>query len=194
MEDPYRNCATAIIEFAGRYPERLEDEGSAGALIRGDRWRKANDPRNEPLPDFGPKHKYVRWGIVGANVYCPIAYLPGVIGRRSQEPFGPPAIILFYATRLADVFFFVLVLAVALKLAPDSRALLASIAAMPMTLQQVSIVSADASVIGVSLLAFAAVLRTRTKPVSRMLLAGLALLFPVWVAASRVHGLMQVRY
>jgi len=174
----------SVIGLLARYPERLEDTGGAGKLIREDLARAPGSSEEIPLPDSGPTHKYLKWGIIGANLYCPVAYLPAAAGVWLGRSVSSSALSLIYAARLSNVIVFALALALAFQLAPECRALLGALAMLPMTLEQVSVVSADAAVISAAFLGFAAILRTRRKPASRKLMVGIAILLPLWAVCK----------
>jgi uncharacterized membrane protein len=91
---------------------------------------------------------------------------------------------MMYASRIANVIFLLAGLIVALRLAPEFRALIAAVALMPMTLHEAAATSADAVTIALSLVGFALVLFARQRNAARGLLVAILIIFTLWGACK----------
>jgi len=171
-----------IASIIKRYPETLGDDhkvrfANVITEIQG-RWEISS---MVALPPDDLDHKYLHWGIVGANLYSPIVYLPAGAGIAIGRWVGVSPLGTFYAARLSNVLSFLALLTVAFILAPDYRNLFGALALMPMTLHEAGGVSADAVTIGVAFVGASCVLWLRQNRASRLALALIALTFAVWV-------------
>lgn len=92
-------------------------------------------------------------------VYPPALYLPQTIGIRLAQIFSPKIYIWFYAARVANAITAVVLIFIALLLAPGYRLVLLIPAILPMSLYQISSVSSDAGLISISILFAALCLR-----------------------------------
>jgi len=160
----------AVSELIERYPEVMEA-------------RKLEARAGQPGPtvEGRPTHMYLAWGILGANIYCPIAYLPASLAILGGRLAGLSPLALLYTARLASLCAFVAALYLIFRIAPEYRLLYAALALLPMTLHQVSGVSADGLTIAISLVATAALLWFRYHPADRRSLLLTALVFCLWV-------------
>jgi uncharacterized membrane protein len=168
-----------------RYPELLELKWTIPASDILADLRGAIDIGVAPAilsPDAD--HKYLSWGILGSNVYCPLAYFPASIGILAGSVMRLPPLALLYAGRLGNVLFFVAIIAVVFRLAPEYRALFAALALLPMTLHQAGGLSADIVAIAFSLLGAAALLWLRDHQATPKTLALIALVFVLWVVCK----------
>lgn len=172
----------AVVALVLRYPELLETKWTIpGSDILADlRGGVAGDGIHAVLSNDAD-HKYLYWGILGSNVYCPFAYFPASIGILAGRAMGLPPLALLYAGRVGNVLFFVAIMAVVFRLAPEYRALFAALALLPMTLHQAGGVSADIVTIGFSLLGAGALLWLRNHQATPKALALTALVFVLWV-------------
>jgi uncharacterized membrane protein len=110
-----------------------------------------------------------------------VVYLPSAVGIAIARVAGYSSAGMLYAARLFNVLTFALALWTALRLAPGSRALIAAVALMPMTLHQAGGISADSVTIAVSLVGFALILRVRAVKGDSRLLIAVACMMPIWV-------------
>jgi uncharacterized membrane protein len=88
----------------------------------------------------------------GATVYAPALYLPQAIGIRLAALFSNKAYIFFYSARVFNAITAVILIFLALYLAPTHQHLLLIPAVLPMSLYQFSSVSSDAGIIALSVL------------------------------------------
>jgi uncharacterized membrane protein len=159
------------IEWAGKLPpSEIWSSLSRREAAAGPPVRFADDAR----------HRYTRWSILASSLYCPVVYLPSAIGIAMARAAGLGPAGWFYAARVANVLAFALAVWLAVRLARGSRAAIAALALMPMTLHQAGGVSADLMTIAVSIAGFGLILRARGgKPDARVLVA-IAALYPLW--------------
>ncbi len=87
----------------------------------------------------------------GATIYPPPLYLPQVAAIRIAQLFLSKVYVWFYAARVLNGLFAVLLVFAALRIAPMHQLLLVIPAVLPMSLYQFSSVSSDALIIGVSI-------------------------------------------
>lgn len=178
---PDARVPESILSFIRRYPEaetfrRISPRDVATDLFS--RELSSSDPL-EPVSD-DPEHKYLQWAVLGANVYCPIVYLPASFGILLARALHFSPLGMMYLARVMDAALVFAAFALTLRFRTSCPALMAAIFLMPMTLHQAGGISGDAVTIGISLLGFALVLHTREEKVSRQYLIGLCVLFAVW--------------
>ena len=180
---------SAVLSDLLRYPERLERKATAPTRIADLFTAHAADfSASEPVGDNPQARRgYLSWDFLSYQVYWPVTYLPSGVGLRIARSFQMSTIGMLYVGRLMNVLCFCAALAAALALAPSFRALITAVALMPMTLLQCAAVAADQVTITLAFVGFALVLRTRERPVSRIYLAILLLVFPVWVLCKNSY-------
>jgi uncharacterized membrane protein len=139
-----------VIALVRRYPEKLE-------------WVKKLNPDSQASDLFSPVggHYWLPRGIIAANVYCPVAYIPASTAIALGRLFGLPPLGLFYAARVAGVLLLVAASWLAFRLAPEYWHTIAAVALLPTTLHQTGGVSADVMTIGVSFVVVACLLWLR---------------------------------
>jgi uncharacterized membrane protein len=98
-------------------------------------------------------------GYTTTASYGPVVYLPQALMMSVLSLFGTRPLIMLYAARLAALTAALFLLCCALRLTPTHRWLLVVLALMPMTLFELSSVSADAMTIALSFLAVAVMWR-----------------------------------
>jgi len=96
---------------------------------------------------------------VAVNVYSCVPYLAAAAGLGAATALDLAPLRVLQAGRLANLIAFVLLVALALLVLPDFRALLLALAVMPMTLHQAASLSADALTIATAFLATAVAVR-----------------------------------
>jgi uncharacterized membrane protein len=155
-----------VVEAIRRYPEKLE-------------WVKKLNADDEAAGPFSAEgeHYWLHRGIIAANVYCPIAYLPASAGIALGRVLGLPALGLFYLGRSLDVLLLVAACALAFRLAPDYWHTIAAVALLPTTLHQAGAVTADVMTIGLSIAAMACLLWLRQNTPGARALAGIVVVF-----------------
>jgi uncharacterized membrane protein len=94
----------------------------------------------------------------------PVAYMPVVIGVAVLRAVRAPLPVVFFGGRLAGLLGYLLLVWLALRVAPRGRAVLFVVGAMPMALQEAAAYSADSMTTGLALLAVALVLRCSLDP------------------------------
>jgi len=99
-----------------------------------------------------------------ANLYHCAPYLAAAAGVEAARLGSQPPILLLYWARLGNLFFFVSVVYVALRILPVCRPVLFCLALMPMTLHQAASASADGPTIASAFLLFAYVLFLAVRP------------------------------
>jgi predicted membrane protein DUF2142 len=95
----------------------------------------------------------------GATIYSPALYLPQILGIRAAALFSNKVYIFFYSARVLNAMTAVILVFLALYLAPTHHHLLLIPAVLPMSLYQFSSVSSDASIIALSVLFVALCIR-----------------------------------
>ena len=171
-----------IVTFLQRYPEAVDRQRKiAPSEVVADLLGRVGTPSSSPsdLTD-NSKHKYLTWSILGSNLYCPLVYLPSSVGIGIARALHFSPLGMFYSARVFNVLVLALALWLAFRLVPASRALMAAIALMPMTLHQAGGVSADLVTIAVSMVGFAVVLRVRCQAVGRRFLTIVLVVFTLW--------------
>jgi uncharacterized membrane protein len=101
------------------------------------------------------------------SIYTFLPYLPQAAGIRLAHWLHLPPLPLFYAGRLGNLFFGILCVMLAIRLAPIGKLLFGAVALFPLTVQQFASVSADGPTIGLSLILVAALLRLALSSVPR---------------------------
>jgi uncharacterized membrane protein len=184
--EPLPKLPAPVAAVILRYPETLEMRYKIKASdVAADIFRSADVPPGTGAilaDDEG--HKYLTAGILAANIYCPIAYLPASAGIWTGRLLGLPPLALLYAGRFGDVLLFVLALALVFRLAPEHRLMFAAVALLPMTLHQAGGVTADAMTIALSFVAVACLLWLRQNRPDRRSLILIAVLFAAWVVCK----------
>jgi uncharacterized membrane protein len=159
-----------VIALVRRYPEKLE-------------WVKKLNPDNQTSDPFSPvgEHYWLPRGVIAANVYCPVAYIPASTAIALGRLFGLPPLALFYAARFADVLLLVAACWLAFRLAPDYWHTIVAVALLPTTLHQTGGVSADVMTIGVSFVVVASLLWLRQHAAGKRSMLWIALAFVLLV-------------
>jgi uncharacterized membrane protein len=138
-----------------------------------------------------PLAPHDRARVPAPSSYSPLAYLPQALAIAVVRGFEPPAVLLLYVARLANLAACVATFAWAIRLAPLRRWAFFLLALMPMSLFQAASCSADAVTNAVALLFLVLVLRacSRTSPgeLSDSTVTGL-------VGLSGLLGLMKPGY
>jgi uncharacterized membrane protein len=139
-----------VIRYIRRYPEKME-------------WLKKPNPDDDSVAPFSPvgDHYWLGRGVIAANVYCPIAYLPASLAMLVGRMAGASPAILLYAARFADAVLFLAGCYLAMRAAPAYRLTIAAVALLPTTLHQCAAVSADVVTVSVSFVLVALLLRLR---------------------------------
>ncbi|HJZ96897.1 MAG TPA: DUF2142 domain-containing protein [Candidatus Solibacter sp.] len=159
-----------VVTYIRRYPEKLE-------------WSKklnADDPTADPFSIAGD-HYWLHRGIIAANVYCPVAYLPASAAIAVLNVAGLPTPALFYAGRIADVLVLVAACWLAFRLAPAYWRTIAAVALLPTTLHQAGGISADVMTIGVAFVLVASLLWLREHTAGTRTMIWIALAFVLLV-------------
>ena len=99
-----------------------------------------------------------------ANLYHCVPYLAAAAGVRAARLSSQSPVLLLYWARLGNLCLFVVVVYVALRIAPACRPVLFCLALMPMTLHQAASASADGPTIASTFLLFAYVLFLAARP------------------------------
>jgi len=170
-----------IASFVMRYPEMADQFHwfTPQEIVR-DLSTRTVAPADAVLSNEDGHHKYLLAGVIASSVYCPLVYVPAVLGVWLARSLHASPLLMMYAARLFSIFAFVGALAVAFRLAPGYRALMTAVALMPMTLQQAGGVSADTVTIAFSFVGLGLVLYAREHPVTRRFLALVVLVFVMW--------------
>ena len=92
-------------------------------------------------------------------LYTPVAYLPQAFISAMSDRARVRPLVLFYAGRLANLSVWLLVIALAIRIAPACAPVFAMVALLPMTLYLFSSWSADAAAIALAMLFVALVVR-----------------------------------
>jgi uncharacterized membrane protein len=159
-----------VVAMVRRYPERLE-------------WTKklnVEDSSADPFSISGD-HYWLPRGIIAANVYCPVAYLPASAAIALTRAAGLPPLGLFYAARMAGVALLVMACWLAFRLAPESWWTIAAVGLLPTTLHQASGVTADVMTIGASFVVVASLLWLREHAVCTRSMIWVGLVFVLLV-------------
>lgn len=181
--DPAPALPQPVIDFLMRYPEGIDRERKlapseiASAFSRPPEAGSTSQSRVRA----DARHRFIDWSILASSLYCPIVYLPSAAGIAVARAFGFSPAAMLYAARIFNALFFAAALWAAFRLMPGSRALLAAIALMPMTLHQAGGTSADLVTIAVAFVGFALILRSRADGSDPWLLIAIAFVFPIWV-------------
>lgn len=112
-----------------------------------------------PLND----HDRVFMPFPETSVYSPVAYAPQAVGILAVKFWNPPVLLVLYAARLVNLTAFILLVYFAIRLMPVGKWLLAAVALLPMTMQQMASASPDVMTIGCIFLALAFCLRLATQ-------------------------------
>ena len=91
--------------------------------------------------------------------YSPVAYIPSLISVWIGNLFHATPLVLFYLARLGGLIAGIALLALAIRITPIGKLPMAIIALLPMTIAQISTISADTMTIGLSFLALAFTLK-----------------------------------
>lgn len=97
--------------------------------------------------------------IENTAVNSPVSYLPVELAILPLRTFGAPAPVIFYAGRLAGLAAYLLLIYLAIRVAPRGRAVFFVIGLLPSALGLASGYSADGMTIGLALLSIALALR-----------------------------------
>jgi uncharacterized membrane protein len=155
-----------VVRFIRRYPNALEEV------------RKLNaDDDTAGLLSPAGGHYWMKRGIIGANIYCPTAYLPASLAIALARWGGGSPAVLLYVARFANALVFLAACYIALRLAPAYRLTISAIALLPTTLHQCAAVSADGMTISLSFVLVAYLLRFREHRATTAAKVGLAICF-----------------
>jgi uncharacterized membrane protein len=181
---PDSQLPAPVMAFVRRYPEwsfKPDPRVSLRELAAESTARDVSESNSnsEPVRDDA-EHRYLQWAVRGANIYCPIVYLPASLGILAARVLRFTPLAMMYMGRVANVLFVLVALGLAFHVSRSFPALIAAVALMPMTLHQTGGISGDAVTIAVSILGFALVFRTREQKVDRRYLLGLLIFFAVW--------------
>ena len=91
--------------------------------------------------------------------YTPVPYVPQAIVAWTSQMANVRPLVAFYAGRLANLAFSILLIALAMRIVPDHRNVIAAIALFPMTMSQLASWSADAPTLAIAILLTAILLR-----------------------------------
>lgn len=91
--------------------------------------------------------------VAASNVS--VFYIPQATGILLAKLFGMKEIWLLWAARISNLLFYALVVSLAIKIAPKMQMIIFFVAALPISIQQASSCSPDASINGIAFLAFA---------------------------------------
>ena len=86
-------------------------------------------------------------------VYSPIAYIPQSFGLVIGNAFNLSILTSFYLSRFFNFLFWLILIFIAIRLAPFGRWVLFTVALLPMSIYQAASLSPDAAIISVSILA-----------------------------------------
>ena len=100
----------------------------------------------------------------GINVYSCLPYLPAGAAFRAGRFFTDSPLSLLYLGRFANLFFYLFLVVIAMRILPEFQLPLVVLALMPMSLQQAASLSADAVSMGVSFVIAAHILRLAMAP------------------------------
>ena len=165
-----------------RYPEAAEifRKFTPQEIARDLPARKESAAENTVLSNDDGHHEYLRWAIIGSATYCPLVYLPASLGILTARALHLSPLMMMYSARIFNVLTWVVALAIAIRLAPNYRALFTGVALIPMTLYQAGGISGDVVAIAFSYLGFGMVLHAREHFVGRRFLILLGLVFALW--------------
>lgn len=121
-----------------------------------------------------------------STIYPPAMYFPQVLGIWAARMFSDKVYIWFYAARLSNAICSVLIVCLALLLAPSQRFLLLLPAIIPMSLYEMASIASDAGIISVSILFVALSLRFIGRD-GRWLRVALAFVLLLLVVAKPVY-------
>jgi len=99
------------------------------------------------------KKKFVQFETVA--VYSPFSYIPQTIGIIIGKTIYPSLFVIFYLGRLFNLFAFILMVYLAIRLAPFGKWVFFTTALLPMTMQQAASLSSDVTTIGLAFIAVA---------------------------------------
>jgi uncharacterized membrane protein len=149
---------TTRSDEQGEYHEVPEDYVALGARY----WRMV-EPGDQARVDVGELWQQVRAGRAKAQVhfpgragaYAPICYLPQILAVWLVRHFDVSVLVHLYAARLASLLGYIALAWMAIRVSAQLQWLFMIIALTPIALTQAAGVSADGTVIGLSLLFFA---------------------------------------
>ena len=140
-----------------------------GRQVREFPWRNTVSELAKPLEPS----KRVFLDFSGAATYSPVPYAPQIVGISVARWLGGGALWALYGARLANALASVVLAAIAIRLFPYRKAMLATFAAMPMVLWLFGSASPDALLISGSMLLVSVV--TRAAAAGRWSISELAL-------------------
>ena len=171
-----------VAAFVMRYPEAAEvfrkfsPREIAGDLPA----QTVTAPESTVLSNYDRHHEFLLWSITGSATYCPLVYLPASLGIWTARALHLSPLMMMYGARIFNLLTLVMALAIALRLAPNYRAIITATAFIPMTLYQAGGISSDGVAIAVSYVGFGMVLHAREYFVGRRFLVLLAAVFALW--------------
>ena len=121
-----------------------------------------------------------------AGIYPPALYLPQSLGIRIARLFSDRVYVWFYSARVCNAFCTILLIFLALRLAPGFELLLLVPAVLPMSLSQLATVSSDASIFALTTLFIALCIRFLNRD-SFLIRLGLILSLLLLVMGKPVH-------
>ncbi len=130
------------------------------------------------------REKFVEFPSAG--IYPPALYLPQSAGISTARFFSTKIYVWFYSARVWNAISSVLLIFLALRIAPQHQMLLLLPAVLPMSLSQIASISSDASIIGLSVLFVALCIRFLGQD-SALIRLGLVLCLFLLVLGKPVH-------
>jgi uncharacterized membrane protein len=172
-----RRAGGLVPACVQRYLSTLYADGaSPGHFSLAEAWRTPAHCADQPA-------RFV--AFENTALESPVAYLPQVIGVGVLRAVRAPLPLIFFGGRLAGLLGYLLMVWLAIGLAPRGRAVLFVVGAMPMALQEAAAYSADTMTIGLALLAVALALRCCLDPTTGRRWFGLLALVVVALALTK---------
>ncbi len=99
------------------------------------------------------------WPILSSDLYNPLPYIPQILTILICQHLSLSPIIISYLCRFSNLFTWLLLVYMAIRISPLFKWIFFLLSLMPMTLQQAASLSADSTVIGISFLNIAYILK-----------------------------------
>jgi uncharacterized membrane protein len=172
----------AVAEFTRHWmnADWLRSEDSLHSIRERMLALKRDSQRQPPLA----RRKFVEFPSSG--IYPPGLYLPQSLGIRISRLLSDRVYVWFYSARVCNALCAVLLIFLALRLAPGYELLLLLPAVLPMSLSQMATVSSDASIFGLTTLFIALCIRFLNKD-NFLIRSGLVLSLLLLVMGKPVH-------
>ena len=122
-----------------------------------------NDARFSDAGDVGEAE--MTWAFPNTAINSPVAYLPYVVGFLASSLLAQSPVIIGIVTRLCGILFFGAAIALAIRLAPAGKWLIAAVALTPLSLLDHSFVTADMMTFVAVTLFVVGVMRLVARPV-----------------------------